>query len=101
MTIAVVDPLLPVLGWSRGFLEARLFHNGTGVLPGSLFESPGTLADTAHHNQHQHQQKEEHNHPRQMLVDVKMLMQVLSGMAPLGGLHGRARLLPSGLHGRR
>lgn len=101
VAIAVVNPLLAVLGRSQGFLQPSLFHDGTGILPGPLFESPGTLADTAHHDQHEPQQKEEHNHPRQMLVDVEMLVQVLPGVAPLGGLDGRAGLLPSGLHGCR
>lgn len=101
MAVAVVDPFLAVLGRSQGLLQPRLFNDGTGILPGPLFESPGTLADAAHHDQHEHQQKEEHNHPRQMFVDVEMLVQVLPGMAPLRGLDSRARLLPSGLHGCR
>lgn len=40
VAIAVVDPLLPVLGCGDGFLQPRLFHNGAGILPGPLFESP-------------------------------------------------------------
>lgn len=40
MAIAVVDPLLPVLGWGYGFLQPCLFHNGAGILPGPLFQSP-------------------------------------------------------------
>lgn len=40
VAIAVVDPLLPGLGGGRGFLQPRLFHNGAGILPGPLFQSP-------------------------------------------------------------
>ena len=102
VAIAVVDPLLPVLGGGHGFLEPRLFHNGAGILPGSLLESPWAFPDTAHHYHHQHQQQEKHNHPRKMLVDVKMLGWVLPGVAPLEAFDGRAWLLtPSGLHGRQ
>lgn len=99
MAIAVIDPFLPVLGWSQGLLQPCLFHYGTGILPGPLFESPGALSDTTHHYQHQDQQKEENDHPRQMFVDVEVLVWVLSGMAPLGGLDGCAGLLTGGLHG--
>ena len=38
MAIAVVDPLLPVLGGGHGFLEPCLFHNGAGILPGPLLD---------------------------------------------------------------
>lgn len=100
MAVAVVDPFLPVLGGSQGLLQPRLFYYGAGILPGPLFESPGALSDTAHHYQHQDQQKEEDDHPRQVLVDVEMLVSVLSGVTPLGGLDGCAGLLTRGLHGR-
>lgn len=100
MAIAVVDPLLSVLSRSHGFLQRCLFHNGTGILPGPLFQSSGAFPDTAHYYHHKHQQQEKHNHPGQVLIDVKMLVLVLSGMAPLGALDGRAGLLaPGGLHG--
>lgn len=99
VAVAVVDPFLPVLGWSQGLLQPCLFHDGTGILTGPLLESPRALSDTAHHDEHQDQQKEEYNHPGQMLVDVEMLVWVLSGMAPLGRLDGCAGLLTGGLHG--
>lgn len=100
MAIAVVDPLLPILGWGHGFLQPCLFHNGAGILPGPLLQSPRAFPDTAHHDHHKHQQQEKHNHPGQMLIDVKMLMWVLPGMAPLEAFDGCAGLLtPSGLHG--
>lgn len=90
MAIAVADPLLPVLRGGRGFLEPRLFHNGAGILPGPLLESPRAFPDTAHHYHHQHQQQEKHDHPRKMLVDVKMFVWVLPGVAPLEAFDGRA-----------
>ena len=37
-----------------------------------------------------HQQQEKHNHPRKVLVDVKMLVWVLPGVAPLEAFDGRA-----------
>lgn len=100
MAIAVVDPFLPVLRRGHGFLQPCLFHDGAGILPRPLFQSPRAFPDTAHHYHHKHQQQEKHDHPGQMLIDVKMLVQVLSGMAPLGAFDGRAGLLaPSGFHG--
>lgn len=102
VAIAVVDPLLPVLGGGHGFLEPRLFHNGAGILPGPLLQRPRAFPDTAHHDHHKHQQQEKHDHPRQMLIDVKVLVWVLPGMAPLEAFDGRAGLLaPGGLHGRQ
>lgn len=90
MAVAVIDPLLPVLGGGHGLLEPRLFHNSTGILPGPLLERPRAFPDTAYHDHHQHQQQEKHNHPRKMLVDVEMLVWVLPGVAPLEPFDGSA-----------
>lgn len=98
MPIAVVNPFLSVLGQGCGLLEASFLHNRTRILLWSFFEGAWAFPDATNHNDHKYKQQKEYNHPRQVLIDVKMVWD-LPGRPPLGGLEDRVlESIPSVSH---
>lgn len=75
LSVGVVDPLLLGLCWRRRwFLLNCLLHDAAGVLHGALLQHTRAPLHAADHDNDQHQQEQQHYHPGQVLVDVKVIM---------------------------
>lgn len=58
------------------------FHDATGILSWTLLQYPRTALYAAYHDHYQHQQKQQDYHPRQVLIDVKVLVRARPRRTP-------------------
>lgn len=86
LSVGIVDPLLFDLCWRRSwFLLDGLLHDAAGVLHGTLLEHARAPLHTAHHDHHQNQQEQQHDHPGEVLVDVKVVVGAWPWGTPASG----------------
>lgn len=86
LSVGIVDPLLFDLCWRCSwFLLDGLLHDAAGVLRGTLLEHARAPLHAAHHDHHQDQQEQQHDHPGEVLVDVKAVVGARPWGTPASG----------------